>query len=158
MYNWAVFLHVSIVFIFLVQHAAEIFVSFKLRQQDQPEGIFATYSFLPNNNARNLRVTYSLIIVTGAFAGYIGHWWKQGWIWTALGVMILIWILMKQLAGTYLNSVDAITDQALKNKDDESAIEKFRIELRARREPEIMTVTSVAGLLIILWLMMFKPF
>ena len=54
--------------------------------------------------------------------------------------------------------MDAITEQALKNKDDESAIEKFRQDLKGRREPEIMTITSVIGMLIILWLMMFKPF
>jgi hypothetical protein len=158
MYNWVVFLHVTVIFIFLIQHAAEIIVTFKLRQQKEPEGIFATYSFLPNNNSRNLRITYSLIILTGAVAGFMSVWWKQGWMWTALSLMILLWIIMVRFGGNYLTAVDAIAEQALKNKDDESAIEKFRRDLKARREPETMTVTSVIGMLIILWLMMFKPF
>jgi len=158
MYNWVVFLHVTVIFIFLIQHAAEIIVTFKLREQKEPEGIFATYSFMPNNNSRNLRITYLLIIVTGAVAGFMSVWWKQGWMWTALGVMILIWIVMVRFGGNYLNTVDAITQQALKNKDDKSAIEKFSRDLKSRREPEIMTVTSIIGMLIILWLMMFKPF
>ena len=158
MYNWVVFLHVTVIFIFLIQHAAEIIVTFKLREQKEPEGIFATYSFMPNNNSRNLRITYSLIILTGAVAGFMSVWWKQGWMWSALGVMILIWIAMVRFGGNYLTAVDAITERALKNKDDESAIEKFRQDLKSRREPEIMTITSVIGMLIILWLMMFKPF
>lgn len=158
MYNWVVFLHVTIIFIFLIQHAAEILVTFKLREQKEPEGIFATYSFMPDNNSRNLRITYSLIIVTGIAAGFISTGWRQGWMWAALGVMILIWIVMIRVSSRYLNAVDAITDQALKNKDDTSAIDKFRSDLKGRREPEIMTVTSVIGGLIILWLMMFKPF
>jgi hypothetical protein len=158
MYNWIVFLHVTVIFVFLVQHAAEIIVTFKLRQQKEPEGIFATYSFVSNNNSRNLRITYSLIILTGAVAGFMAPWWKQGWMWTALGVMIILWIIMNRIGGNYLTAVDAITDQALKNKDDESAIEKFMRDLKSRREPEIMTITSVIGMLIILWLMMFKPF
>jgi len=158
MYVWIVYLHVAAVFIFLVQHAAEIFVTFKLRQQKEPEGIFATYDFLPNNNSKNLRITYLTIIITGAIAGFISPWWKQGWMWTALGVMMVIWIIMYRFGGQYLNAVDAITDQAMKNKADEPAIEKFRSDLKARREPEIMASTSLLGMLIILWLMMFKPF
>ena len=158
MYNWVVYLHVTVIFIFLIQHAAEIIVTFKLREQKEPEGVFATYSFMSDNNSRNLRITYSLIIVTGAVAGFMSTWWKQGWMWSALGVMILIWVVMTRVAPIYLNAVDAITDHALKNRDDTSAIDKFRSDLKARREPEIMTVTSVIGGLIILWLMMFKPF
>jgi hypothetical protein len=158
MYNWVVFLHVTIIFIFLIQHAAEIIVTFKLREQKEPEGIFAIYSFMPDNNSRNLRITYSLIIITGMIAGFMSTWWKQGWMWTAFGVMIVIWIVMNRVGGSYLTAVDAITDHVLKNKDDTSAIDKFRNDLKARREPEIMTVTSVIGGLMILWLMMFKPF
>ena len=158
MYNWVVFLHVTMIFIFLIQHAAEIIVTFKLREQKEPEGVFATYSFMPNNNSRNLRITYSLIIVTGAVAGFMSVWWRMGWMWTSLGVMIVIWIVMRRIGSRYLYAVDAITEQAIKNKADESAIEKFRRDLKSRREPEIMTITSVIGMLIILWLMMFKPF
>ena len=158
MYNWIVYVDVTVIFIFLIQHAAEIIVTFKLREQKEPEGVFATYAFMPNNNSRNLRITYSLIILTGAVAGFMSVWWRQGWMWAALGVMIVIWIVMNQIGGKYLTAVDAITDHAIKNKADESAIEKFRRDLKSRREPEIMTITSVIGMLIILWLMMFKPF
>jgi len=158
MYVWVVYLHVVVIFIFLIQHAAEIWVSFKLREQKEPEGIFATYAFMPNNNVRNLRITYSLIIITGITAGFITTWWRQGWMWTALGVMIVIWIVMRRVSDIYLYAVDAIAEHALKNREDVSAIDKFRSDLKARREPEILSAFSVLGGLIILWLMMFKPF
>jgi len=158
MYAWVVYLHVTVVFIFLIQHGAEIISTFELREQKEPDGIFATYSFMPDNNSRNLRITYSLIIITGVVAGFMVPWWRQGWMWTALGLMIVMWIVMNRVGGSYLNAVDAITDHAVKNKDDKTAINKFRSDLKARREPEIMTVISVIGGLIILWLMMFKPF
>lgn len=158
MYQWIVFLHVTTIFVFLVQHAVEIFVTFRLRQQTEPEGIFTTYSFMLNNNVRNLRITYSLIIVTGAIAGFMVPWWKQGWMWTALGVMIAIWIVMGRIAPSYLTAIDKIANQAIHDKTDPSALEKFRNALKARKEPEVMAATSVVGLLIILWLMMFKPF
>ena len=116
------------------------------------------HSFMLNNNVRNLRITYLVIIVTGAIAGVITPWWRQGWMWTALGVMILIWIVMKRMAPIYLTAVDNIAEEAMKNKADPTAIEKFKNDLKARSEPEIMAITSGIGLLIILWLMMFKPF
>jgi hypothetical protein len=158
MYPWVVFLHVVVIFIFLIQHAVEIFVAFRLRNQENPEGVLATYAFMLNNNTRNLRITYSLIIVTGAVAGFMAPWWKQGWMWTALGVMIAIWIIMGRIGPIYLTAVDTIMNQAIQDKADPSALAKFRNSLRARREPEILAVTSGAGLLVIVWLMMFKPF
>jgi hypothetical protein len=158
MYLWVVYLHVIVIFLFLIQHAVEIFVTFKLRAQNEPEGIYATYAFMLDNNSRNLRITYSLIILTGIAAGFISTWWKQGWMWTALGIMILLWFGMSRIGSNYLTAVDNITDRAVKNRDDSSAIDKFRNELRARREPEILAVLSVVSGGIILWLMMFKPF
>lgn len=41
MYVWVVYLHILVIFIFFIQHAAEIWVSFKLREQKEAEGIFA---------------------------------------------------------------------------------------------------------------------
>lgn len=158
MYPWVVYLHVLVIFIFLIQHAAEIWVSFKLREQEGPEGIYSTYAFMPANNIRNLRITYLLIILTGAAAGLITTWWRQGWMWIALGVMVAIWMVMKRVSSGYLTAVDGIAERALKNREDPSAIGAFKSEFKARREPEILMSTSVLGGLIILWLMMFKPF
>lgn len=158
MYLWVVYLHVIVIFLFLIQHTVDIFVTFKLRAQKEPEGIYATYGFMLDNNTRNLRITYSLIILTGTAAGFISTWWKQGWMWTALGIMIVLWFGMRRIGSNYLTAVDSITDHAIKNRDDSSAIDKFRNELRARREPEMLAILSVIGGGIILWLMMFKPF
>ena len=74
MYTWVVYLYVLVIFVFLVQHAAEIWVSFRLRNQKEPEGVYATYDFMPANNIRNLRITYSLIILTGVTAGFLTTW------------------------------------------------------------------------------------
>ena len=63
---------------------------------------------------RNLRITCSLIIITGITAGFVTPWWRQGWMWTALGVMIVIWIVMKRVSSIYLYAVDAIDEDALK--------------------------------------------
>ena len=157
MYPWIVNLQVIVLFLVSIPNAGAIFLTYKLRERKEPAGIYAGYSFMVDQNTRNLRITFSLIIVTGMIAGFISPWWRQGWMWTALGVMILLWILMRRIGSRYLTAVDAIAEAALKNKDNPSNT-KFRSVLKARREPELLSAISVIGGLIIMWLMMFKPF
>ena len=77
--------------------------------------------------------------------------------WTALGLMIIIGIFMNRAGTGYYTAVVGAADNALKNKDDASAMEKFNAA-KNTMQPEILTVTGFFGGLIILWLMMFKPF
>jgi aspartate/methionine/tyrosine aminotransferase len=99
-----------------------------------------------------------LIILTGITVGFTSTWWRQGWLLAALAMMLVIWIVMKRVSNIYLYAVDAIAERALNNREDASAIDKFKSELKARREPEILNVTSALGGLISLSLMMFEPF
>ena len=69
MYPSIVYLHIVANFIFLVQDAAETWVTLRIRGQKEPEGIFATYAFIPDNIVRNLRITYWPIVITGITAG-----------------------------------------------------------------------------------------
>ena len=48
--------------------------------------------------------------------------------WAALGVMFVIWIVMRRVSSVYLYAVDAIAERALKNREDALAIDKFRSE------------------------------
>jgi len=70
----------------------------------------------------------------------------------------MLWGVMSFIAPRYLDAVDAIAEDAMKNKDDETALDKFKSDLKARREPEILIVSSAIGGIIFPWLMMFKPF
>jgi len=72
--------------------------------------------------------------------------------------MVMLWGVMSFIAPRYLDAVDAIAEDAMKNKDDETALDKFKSDLKARREPEILIVSSAIGGIVILWLMTCKPF
>jgi hypothetical protein len=73
-------------------------------------------------------------------------------------MMILLWFVMRRIGSNYLSTVDAISERAILNKNDASALDQFRSQLRARREPELFISMSAISGAIILWLMMFKPF
>ena len=55
--------------------------------------------------------------------------------WMAHGLMIVIRIVMKRLSRIYLYGVETIASHALKNRADASDVDKFRNELKTRREP-----------------------
>jgi hypothetical protein len=158
MYPWIVYLHMVSTFAFLILHSIEIVATFRLRDQMVPEGIGRVYDTVPANNLRYLRLSYLLSILTGLIASFMSAWWKQGWTWTALGLALILWFVMYRVEPIYLNAVDAITERAMKNRGDPAAIEQFRQGLKRRREPEFMSAAAAVGGLIILWLMMFKPF
>src|SRR3970040_1445886 len=98
-----------------------------------------------------LRIHCAAIIITGLIAGL----WRQGWMWTALGLMIVIGIVMNRVGIGYYRIVAGAAENALKNKDDTSVMDKFNAA-KNTMTPEILSATGFVGGLIIVWLMMFK--
>ena len=75
----------------------------------------------------------------------MGGFWGTAWIWAALAIFVLIGVVMNVYGG---RTIDRIAD----TKDD---AEMERLLTRFR--PAILAVTGAGGLLIVLYLMIFKP-
>jgi hypothetical protein len=157
LYEWLVFAHVVGVFGFLLAHGVSAAVVFRVRFERDTTALRA----LLNLSARSLMASYISLLVLlagGLGAAFIGRWWSFGWPWAALGVLIVTWLLMLFVTGPSLHRVRlavGITREGLltapaKPEDLSAAV--------ARVCPWLSVVTGGAGLLIILWLMMFKPF
>jgi len=96
--------------------------------------------------ASALRWTFfGLIIVSGAALGLLGSWWGTAWIWAALIIFVAIGVVMNRYGG---RTIDRIADTT-----DDAEMER----LVARFNPWILALTGVGGLLLILYLMLFKP-
>lgn len=163
MYSWIVFLHIAGVFGFLLAHGASVFVSFKLRGEREPERVRA---FLDLSGA-SLLVMYgslALLLVTGIVAGFMGHWWGKVWIWASLGLLVVMWGLMGWLGTMYYDRVRKAvglhpTQGGRKNEPPPSEATPEALDaLLTSWRPVLLAAIGVGGLLVILWLMMFKPF
>jgi len=165
MYRWIVFTHVLAVFGFLIGHGASAAVIFRLRRERDTNSIRALLDLSRRANGV-ANACLLLLLVAGIAAGFIGGWWGHYWIWTALGVLVLISVAMFGIGSGPLLRIRQMVDpeEAARMKPDpattahEAPTEQELANLLAATRPVLVTVVGGGGLAIILWLMMFKPF
>jgi hypothetical protein len=111
----------------------------------------------------SLYIGLLLLLVGGIWAGLIGDWFKFGWIWLALGLLIAITVLMYLIATPFFSKLRAAlgqrTMQTKKADPDPVPLSDAEIQAIVERTPvAALSAIGVGGLLIILWLMVVKPF
>jgi uncharacterized membrane protein len=163
MYDSIKFLHVASVFLFLLSHGASANISFQLKKERQPDRIRAlldlsAWSFI------GMGVGFLLLLITGIIASFAGPWAaKNGWIWVSIGLLLAITVSMSILGSAFYTKVRAAvgvppykrsTQQPLGETKSEEEIAK----LLNTNQPIVLSVIGFGGILIIAYLMMFKPF
>jgi len=110
-------------------------------------------------------VSLLVLLAAGITAGFMGSWWGQGWIWAALGLFILIGVTMTLLGSHPLNRIRQLVQagnpsrsETISHSSLDTSAEKQLAVLLAATHPWLLTVIGGGGLVLILWLMMFKPF
>lgn len=155
MYRWWVFLHLVGVFGFLLTHGISVGVMFRIRKERDKERLKALLQ-LSSSTVIPLYLSIVVLLAGGIIAGFSGHWWGRGWIWTALIILILITGAMYPLGTKFHKKIsDGLGTRpsgAPVASDEELA------DLASSARPYLIAVIGFGGLLIILWLMVFKPF
>ena len=142
MYQWIVFIHIASVLALLLVHP--VTVAFHLKQERDDTRIRELLEV--SEAASTLRwVFFGLVILSGVALGFLGSWWSSAWIWAALVIFVLIGVVMNLYGG---RMIDRIADTR-----DDTEMER----LLSRFRPWILAVTGAGGLLVILYLMLFKP-
>ncbi|SRR5712691_4038065 len=142
MYQWIVFIHIASVLGLLLVHP--VTVAFHLREERDDIRIRELLEV--TEAASRLRwVFFGLTLASGILLGFLGSWWGSAWIWAALAIFVAIAVVMNVYGG---RTIDRIADT-----HDDAEMER----LLARFRPGILAVTGTGGLLIILYLMLFKP-
>ena len=142
LYQWIVFIHIASVLGLLLVHP--VTVAFHLKQERDDTRIRELLEV--TEAASTLRwIFFGLVILSGVVLGFLGSWWANAWIWAALVIFVLIGLVMNLYGG---RMIDRIADTR-----DDAEMER----LLARFRPWILGVTGAGGLLVILYLMLFKP-
>lgn len=162
LYLWLKFLHVLAALTFFMSHGTSIVFAFRLRREKDLARIQAMFDM---SSHMWLVMILSLlgILVIGVVISFMGDWWTRGWVWVSLVLSLGVTIWMFVLGqGTYHPMRKAFGLPYLQGGKDMPAEEPIsedeRAALVAKTRPWEMLVIAYGGFVVILWLMMFKPF
>lgn len=162
MYQWLVFLHILSAFAFFMAHGVSAFMAFRLKRETNPERM---RTILDLSNVA-LPVMYSalmVLVLAGIGAGIMGGWFRLGWIWAAIGLLVVLWIGMWFYAARFYAPVRKALGMPFRayRGDEEPVAQASTAEIIAAvhaTNPALLGGVSFALIAVILWLMMFKPF
>lgn len=149
--RWWTYLHLAGAFGFLAAHGVAVAVALRLRRERDHARCRAILD-LSRSTRPWMYISLLVLIVAGVVRGVQLHAWSRGWIWAALGLLIAMLVVAFPLAVPYYVRVRrAVAEGADTPPDQLEAL------LRSSR-PLVILWVETAGLLVILWLMIFQPF
>lgn len=160
-YPWWVYLHVFGAFAFVFAHGASAIVAFRLRgARDVAE--VRTLLDLSQVSIGVMYIGLLLLLVGGIVAGLVGDHFSRGWIWASLVLLIVTIVAMYMLATPYYGrlreAVGARTGDADTPVPDPSMSAQDLAALVGGSRPFLLAGVGLAGFVVILWLMILKPF
>jgi hypothetical protein len=151
-YRFWLFVHLGGLLLFVAGHGTSAAVGVRLRRERDP----ARMAALLDASAAARGSTYAgiaLLGVGGLTDAFLGHWWSAGWVWTSIGVFLAMAGILAALAIPYYRRLRLAVSRAT------SGCRAEEIErLTASPVPLVILGVGLAGLGVILWLMVFKPF
>lgn len=161
---WLNLVHVLAVMAFVLVHGASGLLALRIRRERDRERI-ATMVQLSSSFLVWGWIALAVLFFSGILAGIAGGWWTSGrlWIWVSLVVFIAVTVLMTPIASSYMESVRhavglaSIQDQRKKREAPPPASDEELALILDSSKPVWAAVVGVAGIVILTWLMMFKP-
>ncbi len=147
--------HMLGVFGFVGTHGVSMFVLWQVRKE-RDRAKLAELISLSGQTALPMYVSLAVLLVGGIGAGTTFGLFTDWWMTTALLILIVEIGLMSAIAKPYFRRITEAT--ALRPSGVPRVSDEELESLLTSGEPMIITLTGAAGLLIILWLMIFKPF
>ena len=160
--GWIVFIHVLSAFLFAAGHGVSVLVAFRIRRETDRARMAA---LLDLSQLAVAVATIALIVVllAGILAGIVLGSWSKAWIWVSLVLLIAIGVAMTPLGIGYFNQIRLALGMRTRDfkegqPDPVPASDETLAAILTSRRPEQLAVIGGVGFLVILWLMMFRPF
>jgi hypothetical protein len=155
------FVHVLSAFLYLLAHGGSVAVAFHVRREKSAERVRALLD-LSGSTLKVANLLFLSTILFGVALGFMGHWWKAGWIWTSIAILFVVMVVMGRMAGPYFRRIRGAAGLVFANRmwthtGQESSPDELAQALASGNAMAI-TLLSMGGWAVILWLMLFKPF
>lgn len=157
-----VFLHVLGAFMFVAGHGVSMFVVFRARRERDRERLGALLD-LSGWSLAVAGIGLLVLLVSGIWAGIVLGSFGRLWIWVSLVLFVIIGGLMTPVGGTYLRRLRVALGQPPRGAKpgDPAPVPAGEGELaalQASNAPELLLAIGAGGFVVILYLMMFRPF
>jgi hypothetical protein len=163
LYKLIVFLHVISVFGFLLSHGVSASISYALKRERDMAKIRAVLD-LSATSYPVMLWTLLATVVFGFIAAFLNMvWWRFGWIWVSIGLLVAIVVLMaiygsgvfgeirKSVGLPYTVKGKPFPAEAAKSDEEVFAV-------LAKINPMLLLIIGYGGFAVIAWLMIAKPF
>jgi hypothetical protein len=137
-------------------------VAFALRGERNLERVRALLS-LSGGSYGLMYLSLLVLLLSGILTGFLGKWWGQGWIWTSLGLLIAVVGAMSAIGSrTYGAARKATGLPYFEGGKPHPPLETASAEeidaILNKGQPHLLTAIGAGGIIVIAWLMMFKPY
>lgn len=164
-YPLIVFTHVAAMTAFLMIHGVSIAVSLRLRSERDPARVRALLDLSRWSLGPATGIIVLIAFIAGLVAGFVGEWWDRAWLWVSLAVFLALFLVMYPLASQPLHRIREVASatagppfgfgsEAEPREVDEAAL---RERLDAY-DPRVAASVFSAAVVLIVWLMIAKPF
>lgn len=164
LYGAIVFIHAATILLFFIAHGASMAVAFRLKRERDPTAARALLDLSTWAMGWPTGINVIVGLLTGIAAGIMGGWFGQFWIWVSLVLFIAVALVMTPMASSRLKAVRAAAGTVPFNPFSRTpapapapnAGELSR--LLDEWNPIPIALLGLTSFLVILWLMLFKPF
>jgi len=147
---------------FVAGHGVSMFVVFRVRRE-RDRGKLAALLDLSGWSLVVAGIGLLVLLISGILAGIVLNSFGRAWIWVSLVLLVVIGGLMTPVGGAYLRALRVAVGQRPGNAkpgdpDPVPVGDEQLAALQATNKPEVLLLLGAGGFVVILWLMMFKPF
>jgi hypothetical protein len=152
--SWLLYGHIAGTFLLLGSHGVSMFVLYRIRRERDRQKIL-TLATLSGETIMPMYIALGLIVLTGILLGLKLQSFSHWWIWTAIGILVLVSALMGAIARPFFQKVKAaceVRPSGVPRISDEELG-----EIVGASTAHVIAGVGGVGLLAILYLMVFQP-
>ena len=159
---WLKFAHIIGAVLFVGGHGVSMAMALRLRHEREPARMLAMLDL--SASALNLAsIGMLVLLVAGIVDGIVGGYFGRLWIWAALVIFLATGFAMTPLASGHFNAIRQALGQRtrqMKEADPDPVPLPMEQTIALAAGPRPVQVAAFGGtaLLVLLWLMTFKPF
>lgn len=159
---WLSFLHTLSAITFFLAHGSSMAMAFKLRSETD----FARIRALLDLSASTIEVMFVSFLamgLTGLIMPFILKIWNKGWIWASIVLMVIVFIQMVSMNNKRYKHLRKMVGlpYMIGGKDFPAEPPASQVEVEAHIKKMNVNELIIVGYvipMIVLWLMVFKPF